>query len=233
MILEIAELDTHYGTSHVLQGVGLSVAEGETVALLGRNGAGKTTALRSVIGLTPPRRGSIRVLGQEVVGWPADAISRLGVSYVPDDHRIFPTLTADENLLIAKRLSTRRGWWTRERVLALFPQLADVARAKGLNLSGGEKKMLAIGRALMANPALLLLDEPGEGLAPRVRSHIVEALGLIKRQGVTILLADQNLRFCRQVCDRGYILEKGRIEVGAGMEEICEDEGIVRKYLAL
>jgi branched-chain amino acid transport system ATP-binding protein len=233
MILELARVDTYYGTSHVLQGIELSVRPGESVALLGRNGVGKTTTLRSIMGLTPARRGSIRYLGREIHAQPPYAVARLGIAYVPDDHRIFPTLTADENLEIARRLSRRNGSWNRERVLELFPRLRELGSAQGINLSGGEKKMLAIGRALMANPSLLLLDEPSEGLAPIIVAHIVEVLNLIKRDGVTILLADQNLRFCRRVCDRGYILEKGRVQHQGAIEEISRDEQIVRKYLAV
>ena len=233
MILDVAAIDTYYGTSHVLQGIDLSVEEGETVALLGRNGVGKTTTLRSIMGLTPPSAGSIRLLGREIRGLTADAVSRLGVAYVPDDHRIFPSLTAHENLEIARRLSPRRGPWDRARVLEVFPRLAEIGRSKGLNLSGGERKMLAIGRALMANPALLLLDEPSEGLAPLVVAHIAEVLNLVKQRGVTIVLADQNLRFCKKTCDRAYVLEKGRIPFQGRMEEISRDEELVRKYLAV
>ena len=233
MILAVSGVDTFYGTSHVLQGIDLSVAQGETVALLGRNGVGKTTTLRTIMGLTPARAGSIKFLNHEIRRWSADAVARFGIAYVPDDHRIFPSLTADENLELARRLSKRSGPWNRERVVKVLPKLAEVAGNVGLNLSGGEKKMLAIGRALMANPALVLLDEPSEGLAPLVLAHIVEVLGAMKKEGVTILLADQNLRFCRKVCDRGYILEKGRVEHAGTMEEIGADEGIVKKYLAV
>jgi branched-chain amino acid transport system ATP-binding protein len=233
VILDVAAIETYYGTSHVLQGVDLAVGEGESVALLGRNGVGKTTTLRSIMGLTPPRAGSIRFQGKEIRGLGADAIARLGIAYVPDDHRIFPTLTADENLEIARRLSRRDGHWTRERVVDLLPKLREVGKSKGVNLSGGERKMLAIGRALMANPALVLLDEPSEGLAPLVVAHIAEAVTLMKARGVTILLADQNLRFCRRVCDRGYVLEKGRVQLAGTMDEICADEQVVRKYLAV
>jgi branched-chain amino acid transport system ATP-binding protein len=233
MILELDAVDTFYGTSHVLQGVSLAVDQGETVALLGRNGVGKTTTLRSIIGLTPPRRGSVRFRGEEIRGQPPYAISRRGLAYVPDDHRIFPTLTADENLEIARRLSPRRGDWDREKVLELFPKLRELARSRGTSLSGGEKKMLAIGRALMANPSLLLLDEPSEGLAPLVLAHLVEVLGRVRRQGVTILLADQNLRFCRKVCTRGYVLEKGRVQFSGSMEEIAASEEVVGKYLVV
>jgi len=233
VILELDRIDTFYGSSHVLQGVSLAVAEGEVVALLGRNGVGKTTTLRSIIGLTAPRAGSVRFQGQELRGSPPDAIARGGIAYVPDDHRIFPTLTAEENLDIARRLSPRRGPFGKEQVLALFPKLRDLLCHRGASLSGGERKMLAIGRALMASPVLLLLDEPSEGLGPLVVAHLVEVLGQIRKEGITILLADQNLRFCRRVCSRGYILEKGRVEHQGTMEAIWSDPAVVGKYLVV
>ncbi len=233
MTLELSRVDTFYGTSHVLQGIELSVQAGESVALLGRNGVGKTTTLRSIMGLTPARAGSIRFQGREIRGLPADAVARRGIAYVPDDHRIFPTLTSDENLELARRVSRRDGWWNRARIVEVLPKLGELGAAKGQNLSGGEKRMLGIGRALMANPALLLLDEPSEGLAPLVVAHIAEVIQLIKRRGVTVLLADQNLRFCRRVCDRGYVLEKGRVQLEGSMEDICRDEQAVRKFLAV
>lgn len=232
-MLAVERLDAFHGTSHVLQSLSLQVAEGETVALLGRNGVGKTTTLRAVMGLVPPRAGSVRFLGREIAGEPPDAIARLGMAYVPDDHRIFPTLTVDENLEIARRLSRRTGHFDRARVVELFPRLDELAGARGATLSGGEKKMLGIGRALMANPRLVLLDEPSEGLAPLVVAHLVEVLGHIGEQGVTILLADQNLRFCRTVCDRGYILEKGRIEFEGAMDDIWRNEEVISKYLVV
>lgn len=232
-ILEVDGIDTYYGTSHVLQNVRLSVDEGEVVALLGRNGVGKTTTLRSIMGLAPPRKGSIRFAGKEIAGSPPYETARMGVAYVPDDLRIFPDLTAEENLEIARRLSRRTGFWNKERVYALFPKLADLAQSKGINLSGGEKKMLGIGRALMANPSLILLDEPSEGLAPLVVANLAEVLGEIRRNGVTILLADQNLKFCRVVCSRGYILEKGSVCHSGDMAAIWENEEIIRKHLVV
>ncbi len=233
MILEVSRIDTFYGTSHILQDVSLSVQEGEVVALLGRNGVGKTTTLRSIIGLSPPSRGSVLFLGKEICRIPPYEIARRGVAYVPDDYRIFPDLTAEENLEIARRLSGREGHWNRDRVLELFPKLGELLSSKGSHLSGGEKKMLGIGRALMANPSLLLLDEPSEGLAPLVVANLIEVLGKIRKQGVTILLADQNLKFCRVVCNRGYILEKGRVQYEGEMEAIWNDEEIIRKYLVV
>jgi branched-chain amino acid transport system ATP-binding protein len=233
MFLQVSNIDTYYATSHILQGVSFSVAEGEVVALLGRNGVGKTTTLRSIIGLTPPKRGSILFDGREIMGQPAYTIARQGVGYMPDDLRIFPDLTTAENLEIAKKLSKRTGYWDRDRVLDLFPKLKDLLNAKGMNLSGGEKKMLGIGRALMANPALLLLDEPSEGLAPLIVANLIEVLGRIHQQGVTILLADQNLKFCRKVCHRGYITEKGMIQYEGQMEEIWQNEEVIKKYLVV
>lgn len=233
MMLQVERMDAYHGSSHVLQGLSLSVAEGETVALLGRNGVGKTTTLRAVMGLVPPRHGSVRFGGREIAGQSPDAIARLGMAYVPDDHRIFPTLTVNENLEVARRLSRRRGYWDRSRVAELFPRLAELDSARGITLSGGEQKMLGIGRALMANPRLLLLDEPSEGLAPLVVAHLVEVLRLIEEQGVTILLADQNLRFCRRVCDRGYVLEKGRVRFDGDMDDIWRNEEVIAKYLVV
>ena len=233
MILEVSRIDTYYGTSHILQDVSLSVMEGEVVALLGRNGMGKTTTLRSIIGLSPPARGSIRFQGKEICGPPPDEIARRGVAYVPDDYRIFPDLTAEENLEIARRLSPRKGHWNQARVVELFPALGDRLGSKGINLSGGEKKMLAVGRALMANPSLMLLDEPSEGLAPLIVANLIDVLGKIREQGVTILLADQNLKFCRKVCNRGYILEKGMVQYEGEMESIWKNGEIIRKYLVV
>jgi len=233
VILEILDMDTYYGTSHILQGISLSVDAGEVVALLGRNGVGKTTTLRSIIGLTPPGKGSVIFNGVDVAGSPPYAMARMGIAYVPDDLRIFPDLTTDENLEIARRLSHRKGYWNRDRVTDLFPKLEELADNKGLNLSGGEKKMLGIGRALMANPSLILLDEPSEGLAPMIVRNLVEIIDRIREQGVTILMADQNLKFCRRVSDRGYIIEKGAIVHHDTMEAIWSNEEVVSKYLVV
>jgi branched-chain amino acid transport system ATP-binding protein len=233
MILTVKNINTFYGTSHILQEVSLQVAEKEVVALLGRNGVGKTTTLRSIMGLTPPVDGSVQLMGQEVCGKQAFAISRLGLAYMPDDLRIFPDLTCEENLQIAARLAKRTGFWNQERVEELFPVLGERRRQKGLNMSGGEKKMLSMGRALMANPVMILLDEPSEGLAPLIVAALSDAISNIREHGITILMADQNLKFCRKVCDRGYIIEKGRVVHEGQMEDIWADEEVVHKYLAL
>jgi branched-chain amino acid transport system ATP-binding protein len=234
MILEIDSIDTFYGQSHVLQGISLSIEEGEAVSLLGRNGVGKTTTLRSIMGLTPPRKGSIRFQKEEIARKKPFEIARLGIGYVPDDRRIFPDLTTFENLEIARRMSTKKhGYWNIDTVCNLFPVLRELSGAKGTHLSGGEQKMLAIGRALMKNPELILLDEPAEGLAPLVVRALSEATREIRDTGVTVFLADQNLRFCLSTASRGYIIEKGMIRHQDEMKNILRNEEIVKKYLAV
>jgi branched-chain amino acid transport system ATP-binding protein len=233
MILQVQSINTYYGSSHILQDVSFIVDTGEVVALLGRNGVGKTTTLRSIMGLTPPRNGSIRFKDAEVLGRPPYALSWLGIAYMPDDLRIFPDLSCEENLEIARRLSRHTGYWNRERVEELFPVLHARRKQKGLNLSGGEKKMLSLGRALMANPELVLLDEPSEGLAPLVIASLIEVIRQIRERNVTILLADQNLKFCRRICDRGYIIEKGCVVHQGTMEGIWGDEEVIKRYLVL
>jgi len=231
-ILEVREIITSYGQSQVLHGVSLEVRQGEVVSLLGRNGVGKTTTLRSIMGLTPPRSGSILLKGIELVGLKPFEIAKLGVGYVPDDRRIFPDLTAEENLEMARRLSKQsEGPWTIERVYKLFPLLERLRSRKGKCLSGGEQKMLAMGRALMKNPELLLLDEPSEGLGPLIVKALAEAMVEIRNAGVTIFIADQNIRFCRKIADRGYIMEKGIIRYEDEMEKIWENQEVVKKYL--
>lgn len=232
-MLEVYKINTYYGTSHVLQDVSLKVEAGRAVALLGRNGAGKTTTLRSIMGLTPARDGSIRFLDGEIIGLPPYDVARMGVSYMPDDLRIFPDLTCEENLEIARRVCKREGYWTRDRVESLFPVLKARRTQKGVSLSGGEKKMLSLGRALMTNPKLVILDEPSEGLAPIIVAALKETIGEIRIHGLTILLADQNLKFCKQVCDYGYILEKGTVVYEGTMEAIWANEDVVKRYLAV
>jgi branched-chain amino acid transport system ATP-binding protein len=233
-ILEVKEIFTSYGQSQVLHGVSLIVGQGEVVSLLGRNGVGKTTTFRSIMGLTSPRSGSIRLKESELVGKKPYEIAKLGVGYVPDDRRIFADLTAEENLEIARRLAMKtRGPWTIESVYKLFPVLEGLKGSKGSTLSGGEQKMLAIGRALMKNPEILLLDEPSEGLAPLVVRNLAEVILEIQRSEVTILLADQNIKFCRKIANRGYIMEKGLIQYQGEMDEIWQNEEMVRKYLAV
>ena len=234
MILKVDRIDTFYGQSHVLQGISFSIHEGEVVSLLGRNGVGKTTTLRSIMGLTPPRSGKIFLHNVDIAGKPPFKIAKMGIGYMPDDRRIFPDLTLFENLELARRLSKKgKVSWTFEKVYNLFPVFTDLKERKGTQLSGGEQKMLAIGRALMKNPDLLLLDEPSEGLAPLIVQNLVEVTARIRSEGVTILLADQNLKFCRKTSDRGYILEKGMVQHQGMMEEIWQNEEIVKKYLVV
>jgi branched-chain amino acid transport system ATP-binding protein len=230
-ILKVDRIDAFYGQSHVLQHVSLSIEEGEVVCLLGRNGVGKTTTLRSIMGLTPPRAGRILLNQIDIARKPPFRIAQMGIGYVPDDRRIFQDLTLYENLELARRLS-RKGKirWDLEKVYDLFPVFVNLKERKGNQLSGGEQKMLSIGRALMKNPLLLLLDEPSEGLAPLIVKNLVEVTGRIRSEGITILLADQNLKFCRITSDRGYILEKGMIQYQGLMEEIWQNEEIVKKY---
>jgi branched-chain amino acid transport system ATP-binding protein len=233
-VLEVKEIITRYGQSQVLHGVSLEVGHGEVVALLGRNGVGKTTTFRSIMGLTPPRSGSIRLKGMDLGGKKSYEIARMGIGYVPDDRRIFPDLTAEENLEMARRLAKKTGGpWTLARVYQTFPVLEGVKASKGTTLSGGEQKMLAIGRGLMKNPEILLLDEPSEGLAPLVVRNLAEIIPQIQKSGVTLLLADQNIKFCRKVAGRGYIMEKGLIQYQGAMDEIWQNEEMVRKYLAV
>ena len=233
MVLRVRNLVAGYGQSLVIHGVSLAVDRGEIACLLGRNGAGKTTTLRAIMGLTPPRSGTVTFREAEIQGNAPFRIARLGIGFVPDDRRIFPDLTVQENLELARRVAGRSDRWTVQRVCELFPVLEGLLQHKGNHLSGGEQKMLAIGRALMQDPELLLLDEPIEGLAPLVVQHLGEALRQIRDAGVTILLADQNVKFCRRVADRGYILEKGLIQFEGTMAAIWENEAILSKYLAV
>jgi branched-chain amino acid transport system ATP-binding protein len=232
-MLETRELVAGYGASLVIQGISFEVAAGEVVCLLGRNGVGKTTTLRAVMGMIRPRAGRVTLAGEDITGRAPFRIARRGIGYVPDDRRIFPDLTVEENLEITRRVTRRYGRWTLDRVYQLFPDLRRLAGARGGGLSGGEQKMLAIGRALMGNPSLLILDEPSEGLSPLLVSALVGAIGEIRREGVTLLLADQNLKFARRVADRGYIIEKGVVRHAGALEALWANEEVVRKYLAV
>ena len=233
MILEVRDLVTAYGLGAVIHGVSFEVEAGEVVCLLGRNGAGKTTTLRSVMGLTSPRSGRIEFNGEDITGRQPFEAARLGIGYVPDDRRIFPDLTVEENLEIVRRVIRRDGQWTMERVYRLFPVLTDLRANHGSGLSGGEQKMLAIGRALMGNPTLLILDEPSEGLSPLMVKTLIEAIRQIQREGVTLLIADQNVKFARVVAGRGYIMEEGNICHSGRLEELWANEQILRRYLAV
>jgi branched-chain amino acid transport system ATP-binding protein len=234
MRLELAQVNTYYGDSHVLQGVSLSIAEGEVVALLGRNGAGKTTTMRSITGLTPPRRGSVKLDGDEISRLPAYRIARAGVAYVPSGRRIFSSLTVRQNLELARRdARVREPTWTIDRLHETFPKLAELDSRPAGVLSGGEQQMLKLGRALLAHPRLLLLDEPTEGLAPVVVGEMRSWIELIKQdRRMSVLLSEQNALFALHLADRGYILEKGRIQHEASAAELSESRE-VRTYLGV
>jgi branched-chain amino acid transport system ATP-binding protein len=231
-ILSVEEIYSSYGLSQVLFGVSLEVAAGECVCLLGRNGVGKTTTMRSIMGLTPPRRGRVVWKGAHITGKLSHQVARAGIGFVPEDRRIFADLTVWENLDVASR-ARGDGGFTVERVVALFPKLSELMNRQGGFLSGGEQQMLTIARTLMGNPELLLLDEPSEGLAPLVVDHLQDQIAHLKEQGLTILLAEQNVGFCLELADRVYVLEKGRIRYQGSAREFREDESIRHQYLAL
>ena len=219
-------LHTFYGKSHILHGVGLTVGEGEVVTLLGRNGAGKTTTLRSLIGLTPARQGSVRIFGHETTAWPPDRVVALGVGYVPEGRRVFGSLTVEENLLVPIQ---RPGPWNIARIYELFPRLQERRGNKGRSLSGGEQEMLAIARALLLNPKLLLLDEPSQGLAPLLVREVFNVIARMRREGISILLVEQNVRMAVEIADRAYVLDDGRVVYEGLAAEFARDEERVRE----
>jgi branched-chain amino acid transport system ATP-binding protein len=233
MLLEVKDIHTYYGIIHILFGVSLGIKEGETITLLGRNGVGKTTTFRSIMGLTPPRSGNIRLHGKEIRGKQPFEIARLGVGLVPEDRLIFPDLTVRENLEIGVQKGKESGGWTIEKIHRLFPILQHRDKQWGGTLSGGEQQMLTIARTLMGNPRLLLLDEPSEGLAPLVIRSIGEQILALKGEGLTILLSEQNSRFAFKVSDRAYILEKGRVNWQGGISELREKPEIMKTYLGV
>jgi len=230
MILEAEQIHTYYGTSHILFGISFEVREGESVCLLGRNGAGKTTTLRSIIGLTPPRAGKIRFRGKDIIGKPPYRIAQLGIGFVPDDRRIFPDLTVRQNILVARR--EREGSnWNLDSVYNLFPKLQQLDTHMGTQLSGGEQQMLTIARTLMTNPDLLLLDEPGEGLAPLVIKTMEVQLGEIKKMGLNMLICEHNVGLALALSDRGYVMDKGAIHYHGTIDELKGNEEVRKKYL--
>jgi branched-chain amino acid transport system ATP-binding protein len=230
MILEIRGIDTFYGLGHILHGLSLGVAEGEVVALLGRNGAGKTTTLRSVSGLTPPKRGEILYKGRDIAGLGAHRVSRIGIAMVPETRDIFSYLTARENLAIARRRGSR---WQMETVLERFPGLRQRLDSKGRELSGGEQEMLAIARALMTGPELLLLDEPSQGLAPLVVSAVMETIRELKSQRVSLLLVEQNAEMALQLADRVYVIDHGTVVFEGTPERLRADQQVMTTYLGV
>ena len=231
-MLEVEEIHTYYGASHVLQGVSLRVARGQVVALLGRNGMGKTTLIRSIIGFTPPRSGRVTFAGAEITRMSSDPIVGMGMALVPQGRRIFPSLTVLENLTVAARARAGQGW-NPDRVFALFPRLSERLTHRGNKLSGGEQQMLAIGRALMTNPALLLMDEPTEGLAPMLVREVGRALAELKAQGLSILLVEQSLPFALKVADHVTVLSRGRVVHSGPPAELWANEEVKSRYLGL
>jgi branched-chain amino acid transport system ATP-binding protein len=229
-VLEVADVHTYYGESHVLHGVSLSVADGEVLTILGRNGTGKTTLIRSIIGFTPPRQGRVRLKGQDVAGWPPYRLVDRGVALVPQGRRVFPSLTVRENLDVARR---GNGRWSLERVYELFPRLRERAGNRANKLSGGEQQMLAIARALMSNPELLLMDEPTEGLAPLLVREVGRVIGELKREGLSILLVEQNLPLALGVADRVHILSRGQIVYSGVPGALAADEDVKSRYLGV
>jgi branched-chain amino acid transport system ATP-binding protein len=233
-LLEVEQIETSYGLSQALFGVSMMVEPGEIVALLGRNGVGKTTVMRSIIGLTPPSRGIVRWKGEEIQGLPTYRIARKGVGFVPEDRRIFPDLTVWENLDIARRTGPEgKNVFTEERIYQIFPKLKDLRDRRGGYLSGGEQQMLTIGRSLLTNPDLLLLDEPSEGLAPLIVEAMREQIGALRKEGLSVLIAEQSLDFVLSLSDRLYILEKGEVKFTGTPADVRENEGALQKYLTV
>ena len=232
-LLEVHDIHAAYGSSRVLFGISLTVARGECVCLLGRNGVGKTTTMRAIMGLTPPSSGRIVFDGTDITGLPPHRIARLGLGLVPENRRIFAELTVWENLDVAARATGRSGHWTVEAVYGLFPKLSELANRQGGFLSGGEQQMLTIGRTLMGNPDLLLLDEPSEGLAPLVVESMLEQVSRLKREGLTILLAEQGVDFSLAIADRVYVLEKGAVRFAGAAAELRDNPRLRDELLAL
>ena len=232
--LKVDGIHTAYGLSQVLFGVSLEVQAGECIALIGRNGVGKTTTMRSIIGLTPPASGRVMWKGQDIARLGPHRICRLGIGFVPEDRRIFPELSVWENLDIARRTGAGgRTTWSEEQVFALFPDLAEIRDRRGGVLSGGQQQMLTIARTLMGNPELLLLDEPSEGLAPLIVELLQQRVAELKATGLSIVLAEQNLQFVMALADRVYILEKGEVRFTGTPADLRADERIVHQYLTV
>jgi branched-chain amino acid transport system ATP-binding protein len=232
-LLAVHDIHAAYGSSRVLFGISLDVAAGECVCLLGRNGVGKTTTMRAIMGLTPPSAGRIVWKDTDIAGWPPHRIARAGIGFVPEDRRIFAELTVRENLDVSAQAAGRGGHWTVDAVFALFPKLKELSHRQGGFLSGGEQQMLTIGRTLMGNPELLLLDEPSEGLAPLVVESMLEQIGRLKREGLTILLAEQAVDFSLALADRVYVLEKGAVRFAGRAAELRDNPRLRDELLAL
>jgi branched-chain amino acid transport system ATP-binding protein len=233
-VLDVAGLRAGYGPAEVLFGVELHLARGEVAALMGRNGAGKSTTLKAIMGLLPPRGGSVRVAGQEIAGLAPFRIARMGLGYVPEDRRIFTDLTVAENLEVGRRAAPAgRAAWTPERLFEVFPNLAEMRHRRAAAMSGGEQQMLTIARTLMGNPEAVLLDEPSEGLAPVIVEQMADAVLRMKAEGIAVLVSEQNLDFAAAVADRALILEKGSVRWQGPIAALEADEDIRRAYLTV
>jgi branched-chain amino acid transport system ATP-binding protein len=233
-MLSVNGLQAHYGSAKILHNVSFDADVGEVVALLGRNGAGKSTTMKAVMGLVPPSGGEVKFAGEAINGRMPYQIARLGLGYVPEERRIFTSLTVEENLRMGRR-PPRAGAsaWTPDRLYALFPNLAEMSGRKGSQISGGEQQMLTISRTLMGNPSAILLDEPSEGLAPKIVEQMAHAILSIKASGVAIVLSEQNMHFASLVSDRAYVIEKGQVRYTGTMAELKNNDEIRRNYLAL
>jgi branched-chain amino acid transport system ATP-binding protein len=233
-IFEAEGIDVYYGTSQILFGVSLSVTEGQTMALLGRNGAGKSTTLKAIAGIAPPARGTVRVLGRPMQGKKPHVIARAGLGFVPEDRQVFPEHSVGDNLLIAaKKGPEGQDYWNLARIYEMFPLLAPLKDRMAGNLSGGEQQMLTIARTLMGNPTGLLLDEPSEGLAPVIVERIGELLRKLRDMGVTVLLAEQNMHFCLGIASHATVIDKGQIVYRDTIEALRNDDAVKSRYLAL
>lgn len=233
--LEVNDIHTYYGSSYILQGLSLSVGAGETIAVLGRNGVGKTTLIRSIIGFTPPSRGRVVLDGQLLSGMSADRIARRGVALVPQGRRIFRSLTVEETLTIASREAEASGSnpWTLERVYDVFPRLKERRNQRSETLSGGEQQMLVTGRALVSNPSLILLDEPTEGLSPLIVQELQRVMRVLRDEGVTLLLVEQRIGFALAVAERIYLMDKGRVALETTSEVLRADAEMRHRYLSV
>ena len=232
-LLALEDVQTAYGQSQVLLGMELAIGPGQVVTLMGRNGMGKTTTVRSIMGLTPAHGGSIRFAGQEVRGLAPYRIAKLGIGLVPEGRQIFPNLTVRENLVATARKTPWGSGWDLPRVLALFPRLAERMRSRGDQLSGGEQQMLALGRALMTNPRLMIMDEATEGLAPLIRQEIWRVVETLKAEGESILVIDKNVDALTRIADRHYIMEKGRLAWQGSSQDLLANEDVMHRYLGV
>jgi branched-chain amino acid transport system ATP-binding protein len=233
-IIEARGLHTYYGASHILHGIDFSIAPGETLSLMGRNGMGKTTLLRSLIGLTPPRQGTVKIYGRDMTGMPAQKLVRQGIAFVPEDRGIFPNLTVRENLVMAARRGPDgRDDWNLERVLETFPRLGQRLSHMGNHLSGGEQQMLTVGRALMTNPNLILLDEATEGLAPLIRREIWSVVMKIKQSGIAAVIVDKDIKALLGVADRNIILSKGQVVYEGTSAELAANPEVHQQFLGV